>query len=135
MRINAIAASLALAAGLGLSGCQSEPMRDLSAEVEHLFGSAKGDAALAAGVRQYEDGNYADAAKQIQAALSQGLATADRVRAHKYLAFIDCVTDRVPACRDEFRKALAIDPGMELAPAEAGHPIWGPVFRSVKAGR
>jgi hypothetical protein len=24
---------------------------------------------------------------------------------------------------------------MELAPAEAGHPIWGPIFRSLKASR
>jgi hypothetical protein len=24
---------------------------------------------------------------------------------------------------------------MELAPAEAGHPIWGPIFRSLKTGR
>ena len=42
--------------------------------------------------------------------------------------------NRSGPCREEFRKALAIDPGMELAPAEAGHPIWGPIFRSVKAG-
>jgi hypothetical protein len=38
-------------------------------------------------------------------------------------------------CRDEFRAALDIDPSMQLEPAEAGHPVWGPVFRSVKAGR
>ena len=57
------------------------------------------------------------------------------MRAHKYLAFIDCVSERIPACRDEFRKALRIDPGMELSTAEAGHPIWGPVFYAVKAGR
>ena len=129
-----IAAALALAAGVALPGCQSEPMRDLTADFESLFGSAKGEPALAAGLKQYEDGSYNDAAKQIQTALSQGLSTPDRVKAHKYLAFIDCVTDRMSACRDEFRKALAIDPSLELAPAEAGHPIWGPVFRSVKSG-
>jgi len=28
-----------------------------------------------------------------------------------------------------------VDPGLELAPAEAGHPVWGPIFRSLKAGR
>ena len=38
-------------------------------------------------------------------------------------------------CRDEFRRALAVDPALELAPAEAGHPVWGPIFRSVKGGR
>ena len=38
-------------------------------------------------------------------------------------------------CRDEFRKALGADPALELEPAEAGHPVWGPIFRAVKAGR
>jgi Tfp pilus assembly protein PilF len=129
-----LAGGLLLAAALLLAGCQSEPMRNFEADVQALFGSAKGEPALAAGVRQYEDGNYGEATKQLQGALGQGLSTADRVKAHKYLAFIYCVTDRAAACREEFRKALAIDPKMELAPAEAGHPVWGPVFRSVKAG-
>jgi Tfp pilus assembly protein PilF len=124
-----------LLATLLLAGCQSEPMRNFEAEVQALFGAAKGEPALAAGIRQYEDGNYPEATKQLQAGVVQGLSTADRVRAHKYLAFIACVTDRAATCRDEFRQALAIDPKMELAPAEAGHPVWGPVFRSVKAGR
>jgi len=46
-----------------------------------------------------------------------------------------CVSGRTAACREEFRKALTMDPDVELSPAEAGHPTWGPVFRSVKAGR
>lgn len=125
---------LLAAATLLLAACQSEPMRNFESDIQALFGSAKGEPALAAGIRQYEDGNYAEASKQLQGALGQGLSTADRVKAHKYLAFIACVTDRAATCRDEFRKALAIDPNMELAAAEAGHPVWGPVFRSVKAG-
>jgi hypothetical protein len=51
------------------------------------------------------------------------------------VAFIHCASNRERECREEFRKALAIDPGMDLAPEEAGHPMWGRVFRSVKAGR
>jgi Tfp pilus assembly protein PilF len=86
------------------------------------------------GVRLYEDGNYAESAKNLQAAIDQGLAAKERARAHKYLAFINCASSREQQCRDEFRKALADDPSLELSPAEAGHPIWGPVFRSVKAG-
>ena len=125
----------ALAAAVLLAGCQSEPMRNLQADFKGLFGKSKGEAALAAGIRQYEDGNYADAAKQLQSAISQGLTSGDRVKAHKHLAFIHCVSERTAACREEFRKALAVDPGMELSAAEAGHPTWGPVFRSVKAGR
>ena len=37
--------------------------------------------------------------------------------------------------RDQFQKALDADPKFELEPAEAGHPIWGPALRSVKAER
>mgnify|MGYP001549986536 CR=1 FL=1 len=66
-------------------------------------------------------------------ALPSGLRTEDQIKAHKYLAFIDCVSGRQPQCREEFRKALDIDPNLELQPNEAGHPTWGPVFRSVKA--
>jgi Tfp pilus assembly protein PilF len=86
------------------------------------------------GVRNYEDANYKDAAKEFQSALDTGLAKkGDQVQAHKYLAFIACISGRNKVCRDEFKKALDIDPSFDLAPAEAGHPKWGPVFRSVKA--
>lgn len=130
-----IALLAALVAAVLLAGCQSEPIRNLQADFKSLFGQSKGAAALAAGLRQYEDGNYAEAAKQLQAAIGQGLSSDERVTAHKHLAFIHCVSERNAACREEFRKALAIDPGLELSAAEAGHPSWGPVFRTVKAGR
>ena len=128
-------AAAALATAVLLGGCQSEPIRNFQADLQGLFGKSKGDPALAAGLRQYEDGNYPEAAKQLQSAIAQGLTSTDRVKAHKHLAFIHCVSERTAACREEFRKALAIDPALELAPAEAGHPSWGPVFRAVKAGR
>jgi len=91
-------------------------------------------ASLAVGLRQYEDGDYAESAKNLQNALNAGLSGKDGARAHKHLAFIHCVSNRERQCREEFRRALAEDPGLELAPAEAGHPVWGPVFRAVKAG-
>lgn len=137
-----VALGAAMSGALLLVGCQSEPMRAFKAdlqlmtsEVKGLFGSNKGDAALAAGLRLYEDGNYGEAAKQLQSAISQGLSSANRVNAHKHLAFIHCASGRTGPCREEFRKALAIDPSLQLSAAEAGHPTWGPVFRSVKAGR
>lgn len=92
----------------------------------------KGEPVLAAGIHNYEDGKYDDAAKALQGALDLGLDKSDQVRAHKYLAFIHCASAREKQCREEFKKALDIDPSFELKPAEAGHPIWGPVFRSVK---
>lgn len=93
---------------------------------------SKGEPVLATGVQNYEDGKYDEASKALQSALDLGLKKGDQVRAHKYLAFIHCASAREKQCRDEFKKALDIDPSFELKPAEAGHPIWGPVFRSVK---
>ena len=122
---------IVLAAAAALAGCGTEPMRELEA----LFKLNRGEAALASGLKQYEEGRYAESLKNLQSAIGQGLGERDRVTAHKHVAFIHCAQSRERACRDEFRKALKIDPAMELAPAEAGHPIWGPVFRSVKAGR
>jgi hypothetical protein len=97
---------------------------------------SKGEQALERGVKSYEDGEYKTAEKQLQAALDLGLdAKRDQAKAHKYLAFIKCVSGREKSCRDEFRKALDADPKFDLEAAEAGHPIWGPVLRSIKAER
>jgi Tfp pilus assembly protein PilF len=114
-----------------LCGCATGPGRAL----QDFFYPSKGRTALDTGLKQYDDGDYADSAKNLQAALEQGLGNNDQVKAHKHLAFINCASNRERQCRDEFRKALAIEPTMELAPAEAGHPLWGPIFRSLKAGR
>jgi Tfp pilus assembly protein PilF len=128
--------ALALAAAaLLLAGCQTEPFRTIQTDFKRAFGGNKGEPALKAGIQQYEEGRYAEAARQLQSAINQGLSTRDEVRAHKHLAFIHCVSDRVASCREEFRKALSLDPGLELTAAESGHPSWGPVFRSVKAAR
>jgi len=89
---------------------------------------------LQGGIASYENGNYKLAARQIQAALNQGLVSAaSQAKAHKYLAFMHCVGGRQRLCREEFAKALEADPAFELSPAEAGHPTWGPVFRKLKA--
>jgi hypothetical protein len=87
---------------------------------------------LTMGVWMYEDGDYGGAENYLQSALSQDTTDAERVRAHKYLAFILCAERREQECRREFREALAIDPTFQLTPAEQGHPTWGPVFRSLK---
>jgi Tfp pilus assembly protein PilF len=124
-------------AALMLAGCQSGPLRDMKEGFKDLFAGSKpkGESALAVGIRQYEDGKYPEASESLHSALYQGLSPTDRVKAHKTLAFVNCVSSRPAACREEFRRALAIDPGLELGAAEAGHPIWGPVFRAVKTGR
>jgi Tfp pilus assembly protein PilF len=114
-----------------LQGCATEPGRAIQA----LFAPAKGEPAFNTGIKQYDNGDYVDAMKSFQSAVSDGLRDSDRVSAHKHLAFIHCASGRERQCRDEFRRALAVDSGMELTPAEAGHPVWGPIFRSLKAGR
>jgi Tfp pilus assembly protein PilF len=123
LRLLISAAAIAL-----LGACASEPM-------QRLFQTNKGEPALATGLKQYEEGEYAGSAKSLRAAIDRGLSNRDLVNAYKHLAFIDCASSRERQCRDEFRQALTIDPAMELAPAEAGHPVWGPIFRSLKAGR
>ena len=111
-----------------LSACSSPPMRDL----QQLLWSSKGDAAYANGLRQYDNGQYAESARNLQAAIDLGLPARQRASAHKHLAFIHCASSRERLCREEFGKALAADPSLELTVAEAGHPAWGPVFRSLK---
>jgi Tfp pilus assembly protein PilF len=115
-------------------------MRLDAAEAGHpvwgpIFRSLSGPGALSAGLKQYEEGNYAESAKNLQGAIELGIEDKERANAHKHLAFIHCASNRQQQCRDEFRKALAIDPALELAPEEAGHPVWGPIFRALKAAR
>lgn len=88
---------------------------------------------LQTGLKQYDQGQYKRAAVTLQQALDTGLAPAHQTLAYKHLAFISCTSNQESQCRNEFRKALKLDPRFDLAPAEAGHPQWGPVFRSVKA--
>ena len=115
----------------GMTGCESNPMQEIS----RVFQPSKGDPELQAGIKLYEDGRYAQASKSFESALNIGLSNSGQVTAHKYLAFIHCVSKRERQCRGHFNSALDIDPGFDLTPAEAGHPMWGPVFRSVKAKR
>jgi len=116
-----------------LAGCETEPMKQMTQDIKSIFETPKGEPELTAGIRSYEDGNYNVALRQLQSALNDGLNTFGQIKAHKYLAFIHCASGREARCREEFRKVLTLDPDFNLEPAEAGHPTWGPVFRSVKA--
>ena len=93
----------------------------------------RAEADLQRGIRSYEDAEYGAATRSLRSALEHGLqAPEDKVTAHKYLAFVACTSGRTKSCHAEFRNALRVDPTFDLAPAEAGHPNWGPVFRKVK---
>lgn len=126
--------ALALAAAVALSSCSAPPMDELQAKLKALafaVFASKGQVTLDAALRQYEDGDYAAAEKALRTALEQGLPRAEQVAAHKHLAFIHCAAKRTEACRGEFQLALQVDPRTGLDPAEAGHPSWGPVFKSL----
>jgi Tfp pilus assembly protein PilF len=90
--------------------------------------------ALIEGIRLYDDGQYAAAELSLKRALQAGLAsTRDQATAHKLIAFVACTSAREAECEAAFRAARAADPAFELAKAEAGHPMWGPVYRRVTA--
>ena len=94
----------------------------------------KAERELNLGIRNYENGNYNAAAGFFQNALGEDLLSdGDQVTAHKFLAFIYCVSGEKLACRGAFKKVLALNPKFGLSAGEAGHPTWGPVFREVQA--
>ena len=114
-------------------GCSSGLVRAVGLD---KLSTSKADQALSAGIQNYEDGNYKTAAKDLQNALDLGLTfESDAVSAHKYLAFIYCLSNRETQCRDEFKKVLEKDNRFDLEPEEAGHPTWGPIFHAVKEER
>ena len=127
---------------LACAGCSSpgekhaaEPGATAKKRTQHAREASlsKAEQELRRGIRSYEEAEYEIAARQLQSALDRGLENrTDKANAYKYLAFVACASGRKRACHAEFRKALEADPKFELAAAEAGHPIWGPVFRSVK---
>ncbi|MEO8158504.1 MAG: TssQ family T6SS-associated lipoprotein [Betaproteobacteria bacterium] len=121
-----IRTSLLLLVVMFTAGCQTGVFKDLGM-TPHA-----GTSYLEDGIHNYEEGNYKVAKRRLQFALEEGLARPDRVKAHKYLAFIACVSSQQLTCREEFAIALELDPKLELDAAEAGHPIWGPIFKNAK---
>ena len=111
-----------------LAGCVSGSLKSSATLFEN-----KAEKSLSAGVALYDDGKYPEAIQSLQEALTAGLNPDNQVKAHKYLAFTQCISGKDKLCREEFRKTLEINPAFDLSPSEAGHPIWGPVFKSVKA--
>lgn len=123
--------TIALALAATVAGCATQPATGLTDVMQR-----PAERALLAGLRAYEDGQYADAERELSRALAAGLpSNRDRATAHKHLAFVYCTSNRVPACEAAFRAALAVDREFALSKAEAGHPLWGPVYRRVTAAR
>jgi hypothetical protein len=94
----------------------------------------EGRKALDRAVAQLEQGKFAEAIRMIQES-PEIVADGPAVRAQslKTLAFAQCVAGRRLACRRSFDALLALDPSFGLAPAETGHPSWGPEFDRARA--
>ena len=89
-----------------------------------------GERLLFEGIRAYDDGQYPQAEAALRKALEAGLRSGrDQASAHKLLAFITCTSERLAECETAFRAARAADPAFVLSRSEAGHPLWGPVYR------
>lgn len=121
---------LACASALWLSGCvQAPPASPGLMDVAER----PAEKALLAGLRAYDDAQYALAEQHFGTALQAGLTSPkDRAAAHKHLAFIYCTTQRVAACEAAFRGAMQVDPQFALSKSEEGHPLWGPVYQRLR---
>jgi len=125
-RSRRLAAAGALAVAALLSACATPP--EAVVGVTDL-NERPAERALIAAMRAYDDADYAGVERQANDALRQGLRSPrDRASAHKLRAFVFCTTNRIAECEAEFRAARAADPAFALSHAEAGHPVWGPVY-------
>ena len=121
---------LAAAALLGACATPPPPVAPATGLSEVMERPA--ERALLDGIRAYDDGQYAVAEAALRRALDAGLRSPrDQATAHKLLAFITCTSDRLAECEAAFRAARAADPAFALSRPEAGHPVWGPVYRQL----
>ena len=89
--------------------------------------------ALLAGLKAYDDAQYESAERLFRESLAAGLASPrDRAEAHKRLAFLHCAAGRLAECEAEFRLARQADRNFALDKSEAGHPVWGPVYKMLQ---
>lgn len=91
--------------------------------------------ALSEGIELYEKGQFNAAIRRLNAPELDAAGGAMQLKALKYKAFSYCVTSRQALCRQQFERALRIDPSFELELGEKGHPLWGPVFERARTGK
>jgi len=88
---------------------------------------------LVIAMTSFERGEYTKSMRLLSPLTTDvGLATNARLKAMKTLAFSQCLTGAVVACRGTFERAFKLDSKFDLAPAEQGHPVWGPQFERAR---
>jgi hypothetical protein len=103
-----------------------EPVVPAVVKPEQLFAEGKD---------LYEKGDYRGAIRKLTTARDASDEVASiKQNSLKYLAFSYCVTNQRPLCKTQFSNLLKLTPNFELSRGEAGHPLWGPVFKEAKAG-
>lgn len=81
----------------------------------------------------YDKGDYARVVTILSANKDVWNGTvAQRLQAHKLLAFSYCLTRRQAFCEQQFGAALRLDPLFDLKLSERNHPQWGPAFEQAK---
>ena len=125
--VRLIRAFAALAFVAALAACETPPpqapvgLTDLT--------ERPAERALMGALRAYDDADYPAVERQANEAMKLGLrSNRDVATAHKLRAFVYCTSNRLAACEAEFRAARVADPAFALTHAEAGHPVWGPVY-------
>ncbi len=111
---------------------ETKPSPEQLAQIEI---NDKGRAALLKGISSYQGGDYPAAESTLLSHDIWVAQDATKIAALKYLAFTYCVTERKMLCRQAFDRALQLDGGFNLEPAEHAHPLWGSAFESAKADR
>ena len=121
----AFAAAAVLAA---LTACETPPQVQTPLGLTDLT-ERPAERALMGAMRAYDEADYPTVERQANEAMKLGLrSTRDIATAHKLRAFVYCTSNRLAACEAEFRAARTADPAFVLSHAEAGHPVWGPVY-------
>jgi hypothetical protein len=121
----------AAAALLALAACGAVPKAAPATGLLDLL-DQPAERALSDGIRAYDDALYTRSEAALRRALAIGLASSrDRANAYKLLGFITCASERINECEAALLAARAADPAFVLSRAEAGHPVWGPVYRRV----
>jgi len=119
----------AAAAVVALTGCETMPQQNQAVGLTDLA-ERPAERALMGAMRAYDEADYPAVERQANEAMKLGLRSQrDVATAHKLRAFVYCTSNRLAACEAEFRAARTADAGFVLTKAEAGHPVWGPVYQ------